>query len=69
MLIHCPECGTEVSDMANQCPKCAYPLKSINTTKSEDQGCFLQTMNAGCQIIAVIGIIIMVLIILQLNGC
>jgi len=24
-LIKCPECGTEVSDKAKQCPKCAYP--------------------------------------------
>ena len=25
-LIKCPECGTEVSDKAEKCPKCAYPL-------------------------------------------
>lgn len=26
-LIKCPECGTEVSDKAAACPKCAYPIK------------------------------------------
>ncbi len=26
-LIKCPECGTEVSDKAVACPKCAYPIQ------------------------------------------
>jgi hypothetical protein len=25
-LIKCPECGTEVSDKAEKCPKCSYPI-------------------------------------------
>ena len=25
-LIKCPECNTEVSDQADACPKCAYPI-------------------------------------------
>ncbi len=25
-LITCPECGSEVSDKADKCPKCAYPI-------------------------------------------
>ena len=29
-LIKCPECGTEVSDKAEKCPKCAYPIKPEN---------------------------------------
>ncbi len=28
-LIKCPECGTEVSDKAAQCPRCAYPLAEM----------------------------------------
>ena len=28
-LIKCPECGTEVSDKAIACPKCAYPIAEI----------------------------------------
>lgn len=31
-LIKCIECGTEVSDLAEKCPKCAYPISS----KKED---------------------------------
>jgi DNA-directed RNA polymerase subunit RPC12/RpoP len=32
-LIKCPECSTEVSDKAEKCPKCAYPIlgQSIQT--------------------------------------
>lgn len=67
MLIKCPECGTEVSDLAAQCPKCAYPIKKV-VSKSEDQGCFLQTMNMGCSIIGVIVIFLVILIIIAMLG-
>ncbi len=42
-LIHCPECGTEVSDQAEACSKCAYPISKLNykqatkETKSTEQ--------------------------------
>ena len=29
-LIHCPECGNTVSDKAQSCPVCAYPIASSN---------------------------------------
>ncbi|MGG7036712.1 MAG: zinc-ribbon domain-containing protein [Flavobacterium sp.] len=34
-LIHCPDCGKQVSDNANICPNCAYPLSNLknNVTK------------------------------------
>ena len=28
-LINCPDCNTEVSDKAIQCPKCAYPISTL----------------------------------------
>ena len=28
-LINCPECETEVSNKAKQCPKCGYPIENI----------------------------------------
>ena len=28
-LIFCPDCGKEVSDNANICPNCAYPLSKL----------------------------------------
>lgn len=34
-LINCPDCGTEVSTKANQCPKCARVFK-----EPEKEGCF-----------------------------
>ena len=73
-LIKCPECGTEVSDKAEKCPKCAYPIKpenKISPVKNDSkpevivkpkEGCFLQTLNFGCAIIAIIiGIIVLVI--------
>lgn len=37
-LIHCPDCGTEVSEHAEACPKCSYPISRLkqvrNTTSS-----------------------------------
>lgn len=32
-LIECPECSTEVSDQADACPKCAYPIARPATGK------------------------------------
>ena len=32
-LIKCPECGTEVSDKAAACPKCAYPIAQSQEQK------------------------------------
>ena len=74
-LIKCPECGTDVSDKAEKCPKCAYPLNpknSITQVKNDSkpevivkpkEGCFLQTLNFGCALIAIIiGIIILIAI-------
>lgn len=30
-LMHCPECGKEISDQAVSCPNCGYPLKPDTT--------------------------------------
>lgn len=39
MLINCPECGKEISDKAESCPKCGYPLKaSKDSDKGESKG-------------------------------
>ncbi|MCR5106072.1 MAG: zinc ribbon domain-containing protein, partial [Eubacterium sp.] len=28
-LIYCPDCGKQVSDLANACPNCGYPVRSM----------------------------------------
>lgn len=33
-LIKCPECGTQVSSLAESCPKCAYPIAGGGTTQA-----------------------------------
>lgn len=35
MLIQCPECGKQISDKANQCIHCGYPMKEIKTQSNE----------------------------------
>ena len=32
-LINCPECNREVSDRAESCPHCGFPIKVIETLK------------------------------------
>ncbi len=34
-LIKCPECNSEVSDKAESCPKCAYPI--IGSIQAHDR--------------------------------
>ena len=74
-LINCPECGTEVSNKAEKCPKCSYPINPIapavhgktevktETIVKAKEGCFLQTLNIGCMIIAAIIILIILAIV------
>ena len=33
-LIHCPECGKEISDRAPACPQCGYPLDTTQPSNS-----------------------------------
>lgn len=38
-LVECPECGTEVSSMAGNCPSCGYPMTSrVNRPGWDDDG-------------------------------
>jgi hypothetical protein len=33
-LINCPECNQEVSSLASECPKCAYPIAGGGSTQA-----------------------------------
>lgn len=54
-IINCPECQTEISDKAENCPKCGFPILTRQPQQQivikKEEGCFLQTMNIGCIII------------------
>jgi len=56
-IIKCPECNNKVSDKANTCPNCAYPINktsNIILPSEEREGCFLQTLNIGCLLIVIL---------------
>ncbi len=36
-LIKCPECGKEISDKANSCPSCGYPINSTQVETEQDR--------------------------------
>jgi hypothetical protein len=55
-IIKCKECGSEVSNKAENCPKCGNPIN----VKSKE-GCFLQTLNMGCMIIVIVFVIVIIL--------
>ena len=37
MLIKCPECGKDVSNKANACIHCGYPLQTIKKEESSSE--------------------------------
>lgn len=50
-LIRCPECGTEVSDKAAACPRCAYPIgnqKELNSVEMSFDCVSGQIFNNSC---------------------
>jgi len=34
VLIKCPDCGVQVSSIADSCPKCGYPIAGGGTTQA-----------------------------------
>lgn len=49
-LINCPECKKEISNKAESCPSCGFPINNKNKkiVVKQSQGIFLRTMNFGC---------------------
>lgn len=60
-LISCPECLKKISDNAEYCPSCGFPINAPKVYKPKGTGCFMQTLNTGCLIVVVIIIIAIVL--------
>lgn len=71
-LTICPDCYHEVSDRAAACPRCGAPIAAspaperVIIREYSSEGCFLQTMNAGCAgcFLVVVLIVFLVLYIL-----
>lgn len=36
-LIICPECGTQVSNIAEQCPRCGYPISAYHNARTANR--------------------------------
>jgi uncharacterized membrane protein YvbJ len=62
-LINCPECKNEVSNKAEKCPKCAYPINPskpitkkviMEAGEKSSEGLFLKTLNTGCFVLILI---------------
>ena len=64
-LINCPECGSRISDQAEKCPSCAYPINSLGKSSENKEGFFLQSMNFGCLLIfyTVLAIVVFVILV------
>jgi predicted nucleic acid-binding Zn ribbon protein len=55
-IINCPECGYHISDKAEKCSKCSYPIQK----NKQSEGLFLQSLNFGCMFILVtVGVIVL----------
>ena len=70
-LINCPECGNKVSDLAEICLNCSFPLNNRNVEVQNKEGFFLQSMNFGCQLVvyAIIGLILAIIATYLLSSC
>lgn len=62
-LINCPECNIKISDNAENCPNCGYPIKEKNNTiiVKKNEGCFLQTLNIGCLFVVIVAGLMLIL--------
>lgn len=64
-LIECPECNSKISENATACPTCGNPMRATDSAPENPQkiqveskeGCFLQTLNAGCMFILILGLV------------
>ena len=50
-LINCPECNKQVSDKANSCPNCGFPIKEYIETKSEEKKEYIEEVACDTVII------------------
>ncbi|CAA7392424.1 hypothetical protein CHRY9393_03144 [Chryseobacterium fistulae] len=53
-LTNCPECKKEISNRAEACPSCGFPIRGKKIVVKQSQGIFLRTMNFGCFTVIII---------------
>ncbi len=57
-LIKCQECEANISNQAENCPHCGFPIKKKQIVVKKQEGCFMQTLNLGCLSVIVIFLLI-----------
>lgn len=54
-LINCPECNKKISDKANSCPNCGYPMNSKSTIDNRNYDVIITRLLDNCDKIKLIG--------------
>ena len=70
-LIDCPDCKREISDKAQNCPHCGFPINRNPQQQiviKKNEGCFLQTLNIGCLLVLIFIALMVVSMILFSNN-
>ena len=79
-LIHCSDCGTEVSSKASACPRCANPINEVQKSSDASIGLFIGTLMGGLigaalvyfsmatSVVSITGVTITILILLLIGS-
>ncbi len=67
-LINCPECDAQVSDVAESCPKCGYPIAQAKQVRNgvgktqaiEKTSKYYKIQQLNAALLAVVGVIMLV---------
>ena len=62
-LIKCPECGKEISDKAERCPKCGYLLRKNEMSDIEEHGVTRRPQMKKTVIIIICSVIMLVIVV------
>ena len=65
-LVKCPECGKEISDKANSCPSCGYPINQTEMELEQDR-VNIRNKNKGKNLLTFGGILLLITVVFVLS--